>query len=130
MEIASLEAACSLLDESSKTRQALAPVVRGGELSLDVGVERLVGANGVVTKLDPSLDPRHVVKLDEFVANVASSGVSSGGGAAENGLPGVGCIELLCVEHWNAMFDAVEGGQDSVQGANMYFWLDAGKRPV
>lgn len=122
-EIESLKAVRSLLNASSTARQALDSIVRGGELSLDVGVERLVGPNGVVTKLDPSLDPRHALELDEFVANVTSNNISSAASAAVNSFSGLRCIDVLCLEHWNVMFDAVEGGEDPVLGPDMYFWL-------
>lgn len=122
-QVAALQAVCDLFDASSTVRQALTPVVRGGELSVDVGVERLIGPNGAVSSLDPSLDPRHAGELDEFVATVTSCDFSRGGEPSTNSPPGVGCIERHCLECWNDMFDAIEAARDPVQGVDLYFWL-------
>ncbi len=112
-ELSSLKAVRELLDRSSAVRRALTPVICGGEISSDVGVERLVGPDGAVTKLDPSLDPRHARVPDEFLAKV-----SSGTPLSELGL-----IEYRCLEHWDEMFKAAEAGQISSQGSEVFFWL-------
>ena len=75
-QISALKAIDGLLSSSSSVHQALAVVTQSVELSTDIGVERLLGPDGAIPALDPSIEPRHAVELDEFVA-MATSGRSA-----------------------------------------------------
>ena len=120
-QISALKAINGLLPDTSPVRQALAAVTQPGELSTNVGVERLLGPNGAIPALDPSIEPRHAVELDEFVAIAASarSADDSGDKAHSSGMR---AIEEHCLRAWEEIFDAIAATGDPVTGQDLYFW--------
>lgn len=122
-QIKSLKLVRRLLKRHHDARAALKPVVDRKHLSLDLGVKRLIGPRGVITQLDPSLDPRHARHLDRLVTQVTSSPISGGEATPAKRLPGLRCIERRCIDYWNEMFAAVQGSQVPNRGPNVYFWL-------
>ena len=71
-QVSALREIGGLLHGSPSVHQALAAVTAPSGLSTNLGVERLLGPEGAIPALDPSLEPRHAVELDDFVA-VATS---------------------------------------------------------
>ena len=120
-QISALEAIDGLLHGTSPVRQALAAVTRSGELSADVGVERLLGPDGAIPALDPSIEPRHAVELDEFVA-IATSARSTDESGDKASSPGMRSIEEHCLRAWEEIFDAIAATGDPVTGQDLYFW--------
>ena len=120
-QISALEAINGLLDSTSRVRQALSAVTRSGELSTDVGVERLLGPNGAIPALDPSIEPRHTAELDEFVA-IATSARSADESGDKAFSPGMRAIEEYCLRAWEEIFDAIAATGDPVTGQDLYFW--------
>ena len=120
-QISALEAIDGLLFATSRVRQALAAVTRSGELSTDVGVERLLGRDGSIPALDPSIEPRHAVELDEFVA-IATSARSGDVSGDKSSSPGMRAIEEHCLRAWEEIFDAIAAKGDPVTGQDLYFW--------
>lgn len=120
-QILALKVIDELLENTSPVRQALASVTLSEGLSSDIGVERLLGPEGAITVLDPSLEPRHAVKLDEFVAIATSSRSpnTSGGGASSLGMR---AIEEHCLRAWEKIFDVIAATGDPVTGQDLYFW--------
>ena len=120
-QISALRAVSDSLDDTSSVRQALASVTESVELSTDVGVERLLGPEGVIPALDPSIEPRHAVELDRFVASAtyAQSAAPSGGGSSSSGMQ---AIEKRCLSAWEEIFDAIAAAGDPVTGQDLYFW--------
>jgi hypothetical protein len=122
-QVFNLREISSLLDEASPVRGALLPVLEPGNLSSDVGVSRLLGWDGVLGKLDPSLDPRNVRLLDDFVAEVTRSSAGTAADIGSSRPRGISEIEFRCLGHWSEMFDVVESESSTVQAPDMYFWL-------
>ena len=120
-QISALKAINGLLHGTSPVRQALAAVTRSGELSTDVGVERLLGPDGAIPALDPSIEPRHAVVLDEFVA-IATSARSADESGERASSPGMRIIEEHCLRAWEEIFDAIAATGDPVTGQDLYFW--------
>ena len=120
-QISALEAIDGLLSGTSPVRQALAAVTKSGELSTDVGVERLLGPNGAIPALDPSIEPRHAVELDEFVA-IATSARSTDESGDKASSPGMRAIEEHCLQAWEEIFEAIATKGDPVTGQDLYFW--------
>ena len=120
-QISALEAIDGLLCGTLPVRQALAAVTRSGELSTDVGVERLLGPDGSIPALDPSIEPRHAVELDEFVA-IATSARSADESGDKSFSPGMRAIEEHCLRAWEEIFDAIAAKGDPVTGQDLYFW--------
>lgn len=120
-QIYALRAINGLFPSTSPVRQALVTVMRSGELSTDVGVERLLGLNGAIPALDPSLEPRYAAELDDFVAIATSARFAdqSGGKASS---PGMRAIEEHCLRAWDEIFDAIAATGDPVTGQDLYFW--------
>lgn len=110
-----LTALGSLFGAGHPVTNAISGVLRPDAVSTDVGVGRLVGPFGAITRLDPSLDPRNARNLGEFVAPDDTAG---------SGLAGIRQIERDCFEIWRQMLDKVvemEGAAE--QGYGLYFWL-------
>ena len=104
------------------SRHALAAVTRPGELSTDVGLERLLGTDGAIPTLDPSIEPRHAVELDQFVATATSvRSVDASGGEASS--HGIRAIEERCLQGWEEICDAIAATGDPVTGQDLYFWV-------
>ena len=120
-QVSALEMAAGLLSATSPVREALLAVTRPGELSADVGVERLLGTSGAIPALDPSLEPRHALELDEFVA-VTTIAQSVDELNAESAPPGIRTIEERCLQAWEEIFNAIAASGDPVTGQNLYFW--------
>lgn len=120
-QVSALEAVTGLLNGSSPVCKALIAVTRLEELSADVGIERLLGPNGAIPALDPSIEPRHAVELDEFVA-MATSARRVDRSEAGTAQPGVRAIEERCLQAWEAIFDAIAATGDPVIGQDLYFW--------
>ena len=120
-QVSALEGIDGLLHCTSPVRQALAAVTRPGELSADVGVERLLGPDGAISALDPSIEPRHVVELDEFVA-IATSARSADESGDKASSPGMRAIEEHCLRAWEEIFDVIAATGDPVTGQELYFW--------
>ena len=120
-QISALRVINGLLSSTSPVRHALAAVTRSVELSTDVGVERLLGLDGVIPALDPSIEPRHVVELDEFVA-MATSVPSAAEPGSEYSSLGMRAIETRCLRSWEEMFDAIAAAGDPATGQDLYFW--------
>ena len=121
-QISALEAIDSLLSDTSPVlRQALAAVTRSVELSTDVGVERLLGSGGAIPALDPSIEPRHAVELDEFVAIATSARPANESGDLASS-PGMRAIEECCLGAWEKIFEAIAATGDPVTGQDLYFW--------
>ena len=120
-QISALEAIDGLLFGTSPVRQALAAVTRSGELSTDVGIKRLLGPDGAIPALDPSIEPRHAVELDEFVA-IATSARSADESGDKSSSPVMGAIEEHCLRAWEEIFDAIAAKGDPVTGQDLYFW--------
>lgn len=120
-QIAALEAIDGFLDSASPVRQAVSAITQSGELSIDIGVDRLLGPDGAIPSLDPSIEPRHAVELDEFfaIATHAGSYDESGGRVS---LPGMRVIEEYCFRAWEEIFDAIAAAGDPVTGQDLYFW--------
>ena len=94
---------------------AISGILRPDALSTDVGVGRLVGPSGAITRLDPSLDPRNARRLVEFDVSDRDAG---------EGPAGIQQIERDCLDIWSEMLDKVaekEGAAE--QGYGLYFWL-------
>ena len=96
-------------------------MTRCGELSTDVGVERLLGPAGAIPALDPMMDPRHAVELDDFVA-FATSVRSADESIDKAPSPGIRGIEEHCIRAWEEIFDAIAATGDPVTGQDLYFW--------
>ena len=120
-QVSALEAIDGLLHGTSPVRQALAAVTRPGELSTDVGVERLLGTSGAIPALDASIDPRHAVELDNFVA-FATSARSADESGDKASSPGMRAIEEQCLRAWEDIFDAIAATGDPLTGQDLYFW--------
>ena len=120
-QVSALEAVKALLDGTSTVRDGLGAVTRLEELSTDVGLERLLGANGAIPALDPSIEPRHAVKLDDFVAVATSARVADASGG-ETHAQGMGAIEKHCLQSWEEIFEAIAATGDPVTGQDLYFW--------
>jgi hypothetical protein len=120
-QISALDSVKRLLDETSPVRRALVSVTRPGELSGDVGVERLLGPVGAVPALDPSLEPRHAIELDDFVA-IVTSARSADEPRAGTAPVGIRAIEERCLRAWEEIFDAIAASGDPVTGQDLYFW--------
>ena len=120
-QICALKEIQDLLPDTSRVRKALAAVTRSEELSTDIGIERLLGRDGSLPSLDPSIEPRHAVELDEFVAiaTATKSGVALG---MESSSPGMRAIEEHCLRAWEEIFDAIAAKGDPVIGQDLYFW--------
>ena len=120
-QVSALEAVKVLLDGTSTVRDALSSVTSPGELSTDVGLERLLGTSGAIPALDPSIEPRHAVELDQFVAS-ATSARSIDTSGSEASAPGMRVIEEHCLQGWEEIFDAIAATGDPVTGQDLYFW--------
>ena len=120
-QISALEVIDGLLSGTSPARHALAAVTRSVELSTDVGVQRLLGPNGAIPALDPSIEPRHAVELDEFVA-ITTSGRSADESGDKASSLGMRAIEEHCLRAWEEIFDAIAATGDPVTGQDLYFW--------
>ena len=121
-QVSALKEIDSLLDDTSPVRKALTAVTLPGELSTDIGVERLLGVDGAIPALDPSLEPRHALALDELVAT-ASSGQSTRGSVDETSFLGMRTIDKYCLQSWEELFDAIAAAGDPVTGQDLYFWV-------
>ena len=121
-QISALKAIDGLLPGTSSVRQALAAVTVPDELSTDVGLERLLGPDRAIPALDPSLEPRHAVELDKFVAIITSARSTEESGK-EVSLPGIRAIEEHCLRAWEDIFDAIAAMGDPVSGQDLYFWV-------
>ena len=120
-QISALEAIDGLLFGTSPVRHALTAVTESRELSTEVGVERLLGPDGAIPALDPSIEPRHAVGLDEFVA-IATSARSTDESGDKASSPGMRAIEEHCLRAWEEIFDAIAAKGDPVTGQDLYFW--------
>ena len=120
-QISALEAINGLVCGTSPVSRALAAVTRPRELSADVGLERLLGPDGTIPALDPSIEPRHAVELDEFVA-IATSARSADESGDPASSPGMRALEEHCLRAWEAIFDAIAATGDPVTGQDLYFW--------
>ena len=120
-QIAALEAIDGLLDSASPVRQAVSAITESGELSADVGVDRLLGPDGVIPSLDPSIEPRHAVALDDFFAIATHAGSFDESGDSVS-LPGMRAVEEHCFRAWEEIFDVIEAAGDPVTGQDLYFW--------
>ena len=120
-QVSALRAIIDLLDATSTVRQALVAVTGPEELSTDVGVERLLGPDGVIPALDPSIEPRHAVELDGFVAS-ATSAQSVDPFRDGSSSPGMRAIEKKCLQAWEVIFDTIATTGDPVSGQDLYFW--------
>ena len=120
-QVSALEEVKALLDGTPTVRDGLGAVTRLEELSTDVGLKRLLGANGAIPALDPSTEPRHAVKLDEFVAIATSTRVSDASGSKAH-TPGMRAIEEHCLQSWEEVFEAIAATGDPVTGQDLYFW--------
>ena len=120
-QVSALEVIDRLLSGTSPVRHALAAVTQSVELSTDVGVQRLLGRDGAIPALDPSIEPRHAVELDEFVAT-ATSGQSADESGDKASSLGMRAIEEHCLRAWEEIFDAIAATGDPVTGQDLYFW--------
>ena len=120
-QVSALEVIDRLLSGTSPVRHALAAVTQSVELSTDVGVQRLLGRDGAIPALDPSIEPRHAVELDEFVAT-ATSGQSADESGDKASSLGMRAIEAHCLRAWEEIFDAIAATGDPVTGQDLYFW--------
>ena len=120
-QVSALKAVSDLLDDTLTVRQALAAVTEPEELSTDVGVDRLLGPNGTIQALDPSIEPRHAVELDRFVASMISARSVNPSGDSSSA-PGRRAIEDKCLWAWEVIFDAIATTGDPVSGQDLYFW--------
>ena len=120
-QISALKEIQGLLDGTSPVRRALAAVTLPRGLSTDIGIERLLGPNGAIPALDPSLEPRHAVKLDDFVAIATSARFDDESGDKAFS-PGMRPIEEHCLRAWEEIFDAIAATGDPVIGQDLYFW--------
>ena len=120
-QISALREIDALLHGTSPVRQALAAVTLPGGLPTDVGVERLLGSNGAIPALDPSLEPRHSVELDEFIA-VATSARPADEPGDKASSPGMRNIEEHCLRAWEEIFEAIAARSDPMTGQDLYFW--------
>lgn len=116
LQLEALDAVGQLLGRSSPAQRAVEAVVAGRGLSVDVGIERLLGDEGTLQRLDPSLDPRHAAALDDFAAVVTA--LEPGEVTRE-----IGAVERLCMQHWESMFESIEAEGDPVSGLGLYFWV-------
>ena len=112
-QIMALKEIAGLLDDASPVREALEGVTLPGELSTNIGVERLLGPDGAIPALDPAIEPRHAVELDEFNADAL------GGGASSLGLR---AVERGCLRAWEDIFNVIVAAVDPVTGQDLYFW--------
>ena len=115
-QISALKSIYDLLDGTSPVRKALAAVKLPGELSTDIGVERLLGVDGTIPALDPSLEPRHAPALDKLVATAS---LRSGD---ESFSLGMRAIDKRCLQSWEEIFDVIAATGDPVTGQDLYFW--------
>lgn len=120
-QIAALGAVTELLDGNSSVRRALVAVLQRGELSVDVGIERLLATDGAMPALDPTIEPRYAFELDEFVA-IATAAQSGDASVDATGPAAIGTIERRCLQAWEEMFDAIAAIGDPVSGQDLYFW--------
>ena len=102
-----------LFDDNCAARRALEGIFRDKNLSSEVGVARLLGPFGSVTRLDPTLDPRNAEMVSKFIADA--------GGALE--FDGISEIERFCIKLWQEMIDKVEAEGVAAAGTELYFWL-------
>ncbi len=121
-QLAALQTIIPLLEHQPVVRDAVAAVTAPRDLSRDVGLERLLGPGGAIPVLDPSLEPRHVVKLDQFIA-AAKSHRSIDRSGEPTPPSGIGAIEARCLQAWEVVFDAIAETGDPVSGQAQYFWL-------
>lgn len=120
-QMSALDAIGGLLDETSPVHQALSAVTGSNELSTDVGIKRLLGPDGTIRALDPSIEPRHAVELDEFIATATA--VRPAGEAGEQpSPPGIRGIEQQCLGAWEQIYDAISAAGDPVGGQELHFW--------
>jgi len=122
-QVGAIGAIRNLLEEDSIESKAIAPVLERRDLSPDVGVERLLGGDGMLPRLDPALEPRHVQEIDTFFAEATDFHQQHAEGARPLELAGLGQIELNCINVWHTMLQAIEMAVDPVQGQDLYFWL-------
>ena len=118
-QVSALKSVMDLLEDTASLRDELATVTRPSELSIDIGLERLLGVEGVIPALDPAIDPRHAKQLDDFAAEVAGVLGEAGG---EVSIPGVRNIEIHCFRLWENIFDAIAAEGNPVGGQSHYFW--------
>lgn len=115
VQLAAIKEVSGLLDRVPEAQQAIQAVASGEHLSVDVGVTRLLGPDGILRRLDPSLDPRNAVLLDEFTASVTTN--------SPDAPRGIGELERRCIHYWDTAFDAIEAAADPVSGLGLYFWI-------
>ena len=120
-QISALQELEDLLHDSPPVQQALAAVTLPGGLSTNMGVGRLLGPDGAIPALDPSLEPRHAVTLDEFVAVATSFPSADPPGAVASSL-GIRAIEEQCLLAWEDIFNAIAATGDPVTNQDLYFW--------
>ena len=120
-QISALREIDGLLHGSPSVHQALAAVTVPGGLSTNMGVERLLGPDGAIPALDPSLEPRHAVELDDFVAIATSFPSADPSGRAATSL-GLRAIEEQCLLAWEAIFNVIAATGDPVTSQDLYFW--------
>jgi len=120
-QLSALKEIDGLLHSTSPVRQALSAVTLPGGVSTNIGVERLLGADGAIPALDPSIEPRHAVELDEFVAMATSERFARRSGNLTSSL-GLRGIEGRCLQAWDEIFDEIAATGDPVSGQDLYFW--------
>ena len=113
-QVRTLSAIIELLPTGSGSRRALSLVVGSEPISVDVGVERLVGRFGVLPRLDPSLDPRPAPHIENQVSQLENE--------PQRG-SGIGPLELKCLAFWSEMAEVAESAPTPPEGLGLYFWL-------
>ena len=121
-QISALRNIEGLLHGSPAVQQALGAVTLPGGLSTNIGVERLLGRDGAIPALDPSIEPRHVAKLDEFVADATSVQSFDSTGGVASFLAGLRAIEERSLSAWKEIFDVIAATSNPVARQDLYFW--------
>ena len=103
-------------------RQTLVPISECEGVSADVGIERLLGSNGVIPTLDPLTDPRHAETLDDLFADLLSAEAIQDS-SDRDPVRGIRDIEKRCIEIWERIYDVIAAEADPVIGQDLYFWI-------
>ena len=121
-QLQAISVICDLSDNDSIVSKALESIMKGDQLSTDLGVERLLGANGAIPALDPLSEPRHIESLDTFLA-VATSTDLDDTDHAKDSIVTIRELEKRCIQIWEDIFDLIASQIDPVVGQNLYFWI-------
>lgn len=118
-QVKALREVAALRPEDDSLNQAIRGLLADSQLSTDVGVQRLLGRFGALTRLDPGLDPRQTGALDRYFAEVTGppSPVS------DSKCTGLHQLERTCLGLWQRMFELIEVAPTPTEGLGMYFWV-------